>query len=112
MGGDDEWVMAVQRRGQAEAQWNVVTLGRKSAEQTIKNDQNAAIVLIQILWVGCVMDAMVRGGVEHPLQWTQLGNPGRVLPELVQQIDRQHPEDRKRCKTQPQQRRKKTGRFR
>src|SRR5215471_1757659 len=81
---DHEWI--VRRRTlmrKAVADRDVASLGLIRAKQVIPNEQNSAIVLIDVLRVARMMYPVCRGRIDHPLEpadaWYQLG----VNKELV-----------------------------
>src|ERR1035437_3175573 len=65
--------------------WLAFTL--ECAEESVPDDEDAAVVAIQVLAIAPVMDPMMRRGVEHILEWTELTDRIRVDPVLVQQVD-------------------------
>jgi hypothetical protein len=72
--------------GQAIA--HALLLGRPRAEQGVPDDEDPAVVLVEVLMVGPVVDAMVRRRVEHALDpaWQPV-DPLGVDPELVDHRD-------------------------
>lgn len=63
-------------------------LRHKSSKQSIPNDQDAAIISIQILWVDGVMDPMVRRRIEKKFNRRPQSPDGLgVKPKLVDQAD-------------------------
>jgi hypothetical protein len=57
------------------------------AEQAIPKDENAAVILVEVLIVDAVMDPMVRGRGEHAVEPAELADELGVNPELVEEID-------------------------
>ncbi len=57
------------------------------AEQAIPENEDAAVVLVEILVVDPVMDAMVRGRGEHAIEPAELADKLGMNPELVQEVD-------------------------
>ncbi|MDT4852964.1 hypothetical protein FQZ97_872180 [compost metagenome] len=90
---DLEQVVRGDRLHQPVAAGQVGALGDVGAEQAIEHDQHAAVVAVQVLQVRGVVHAVGRGRVEHPFERAELRNPGRVNPELVEQVQREHQQD-------------------
>ena len=65
---DVQHVVADHRHDQAVAARHVVALGAVGAEQAVEDDQHAAVVGVEVLEVGGVVDAMGRWRVEHVLE--------------------------------------------
>ena len=57
------------------------------AEQAVPDDENAAVILVEILVVDAVMHPMVRGRGEHAIEPAELADEFGVNPELVEEID-------------------------
>src|SRR5690606_7810879 len=54
------------------------------AEEAVPDDEDAAMVLVQVLRIHAVVDPVVRRRVQHPLrEASQLPDRARVDPELV-----------------------------
>jgi uncharacterized protein len=71
-----------------EAVLDAAHLGFEGAEQLVPDDEDAAVVLVEVLLVGAVVDPVVRGGVEHGLGGR--GEPVDRLgvdPVLVEQVE-------------------------
>ncbi len=101
---DPERVVADHRLDQAVAARHVVALAAVGAEQAIEDDQHAAVVGVEVLEVGGVVDAVRRRRVEHVLEPAEARDPGGVDPELVEQVEREHLEDDARLEAEPDQR--------
>lgn len=65
-----------------------LAFGFEGAEQPVPDDQDAAVVLVQVLRIGSVVYPVVRRGVHHELDWCpELPDPLGVDEELVEQAD-------------------------
>src|SRR5690606_27493351 len=57
----------------------------EGAEHAVPDDQDAAVVLVEVLLLGAVVDPVVARRVEDELDWSrQLANGLRVKQELVE----------------------------
>jgi hypothetical protein len=83
IGGD--WIEGA--KPAPDAKYRLLDLVLVSAEQPVPEDENAAVVLVEILVVDAVMDPMVRGRGEHAVEPAQLADKFGVNPELVEEID-------------------------
>ncbi|MNS94965.1 hypothetical protein D3C72_1292010 [compost metagenome] len=80
------------------------TLFHVGAEQAVEDDQHAAVVGIQVIHIRGMVHAVRRRGVEYFLEPAQLGDPGGMQPELVQQVQAQRGQHDLRANTKPDQR--------
>ena len=79
-------VIAVHRAGDAVFHWFLVPFRGKGAEQTIEDDEDAAVVGVDIVRVATMVDPVVAGGVEQILDSrVQSLYQGGVDKELVDQ---------------------------
>src|SRR5215470_9109158 len=101
--GDDDGIVREQGLHQAVATRQVVALGREGTEHAVKNDEHPAIVVVEIFRIGSVVDAMMRRRVQDIFQPTELWNPLRVQPELIEQIDCARDKDWRRLEPEPYQ---------
>jgi hypothetical protein len=85
--GDLDRVERVDVLGQPVDDGFVVVFFLERAEHAVPDDEDAAVVAVQVLAVRAVMDAMVRSGVEHLLRRAQLADRVGVDPVLVDQVD-------------------------
>ena len=83
-----ERVPAFQRLADAEHDRLLVQLFLERAEQAVPENQNAAVVLVDVDLVLRVMHAMIRWRNEHTISPAQLADVLRVHPELIDQINR------------------------
>ena len=56
-------------------------------EHPVPDDQPVPVILVDVLWVGAMMNAVVRGRVEDPFQRTQLWDQPRVPDHAPQRQD-------------------------
>ena len=59
----------------------------EGAEQLVPDDQDAAVVAVEVAAVGAVVDPVVRRGVEHLLERADAADRLGVDPELVDQVE-------------------------
>ena len=85
MGRDTNRVERVDVLG--EAITNSFALALEGAKEAIPSNEDAAIVLIEILLLCAVVHAMVRWSVENLLGLTETINCFGMDPELVDQVD-------------------------
>jgi predicted HAD superfamily phosphohydrolase len=64
-----------------------IALTFERAEEAVPDDQDAAVVAVQVLAIAPVMDPVMRGRVEHLLERTEPTDRVRVDPVLVQEVD-------------------------
>jgi hypothetical protein len=64
-----------------------LVLGGVAAEQAVPEDEDAAVVLVEVLRVGGVVDAVQGGGVEDALEAAELADELGVQPELVERVE-------------------------
>ena len=62
-------------------------LSLEGAEKPVPDDENPAVILVEISVVDAVMHTVVRGGSENPVEPAELADELRMDPELVQKID-------------------------
>ncbi len=65
---------------------HLLSLGLEGAEEPVPDDQDAAVVAIEVLPVGTVVDPVVRRSVEHGLGCTEPIDGFGVDPELVEEV--------------------------
>ena len=81
---------AVQRLADAVANFLVIALVGKSAEQTVPQDQDTAVVLVDAVVVLAVVHAVVAGRDQNAVQHAHAAYQLGVHPVLVQQVDQAH----------------------
>src|SRR5229473_5188024 len=101
---DEDGIVGAKRLHQAIAARQIVAFGDEGAEDAVPNDEDAAIVMVEIFGIGGVVHAMMRGGVEDVYEPAELRNPFRVQPELIEEVQRDGDEHRARLETEPDQR--------
>ncbi len=79
-------VPALQSRGDAVNAGHVRALVLKRAEQAIPQNEDAAVVLVDVLGIARVMHAMVGRRDENPFQRPEAADVLRVHPELIDEI--------------------------
>ena len=90
-------VEAAQRRARAVDHRVAIVFLDEGAEQAVPDDQDAAVVLVQVALVHAMVRAVVAGAAEPAVEPAQLAHLLRVHPELIQQVDqRHHAEDQRR----------------
>src|SRR5690606_39759068 len=62
-------------------------LALERAEQPVPDDEDAAVVPVEVALVAAMVDPVVRGGVEHLLTGAEAVDQLGVDPVLVQQVD-------------------------
>ena len=67
-----------------------VLLFNKAAKEAVPNDENAAVVFVQVPLVHGVVSAVVAGAAKPAVKPTQLAHLLRVHPKLVEQVDECH----------------------
>jgi len=73
--------------GQPEA--DTLDFGLEGAEQAVPDDQDSAVVAIQVLRVGAVVDTVMGRRIEDEFNWSpEFSDSLRVNEELVDKIDR------------------------
>ncbi len=86
--GDDERVAGGRARmHQAIADRDVRPFGPVGAEQVIPDQQHAAIVLVEVFGIACVMHAVGGGRVDDPLQPTDAADELGMDEELIGEAD-------------------------
>ncbi len=68
----------------------------KRTEELVPDDEDTTVIFIQIFDILAMMDAVVRWGVENPLQRAEPVDGFGMDPKLVQQADRLHGQDHQR----------------
>src|SRR6476661_7011498 len=93
VGGDDERVVGAQLLGQAVD--DALALGLEGAEEPVPDDEDAAVVAVEVGVVHAVVHAVVRGRVHDVFHWApERPDAFGVEEELVEQRDRLLEEDR------------------
>ncbi len=81
---------AVQRLADAVANFLVIALVGKGAEQTVPQDQDAAVVLVDAVVVLAVVHAVIAGRDQNAVQHAHAAYQLGMHPVLVQQVDQAH----------------------
>ena len=68
----------------------MVHLFLEAAEHAVPDDQQAAVVAVDVRVVHRVVHAVVAGGAEHPVKPAELAHLLGMHPELVEQVDQRH----------------------
>src|SRR6478752_8394230 len=93
VGGDDERVVGAQLLRQSVD--DALALGLEGAEEPVPDDEDAAVVAVEVGVVHAVVYPVVRGRVHDELDWApELTDALGVEEELVEQRDRLLEEDR------------------
>src|SRR5260370_1353104 len=95
---DEDGIVGAKRLHQAIAARQIVAFGDEGAEDAVPNDEDAAIIMVEIFGIGRVVHAMMRGRVQHVFEPAELRNPFRVKPELIEQVQRDGDEHRARLR--------------
>src|ERR1700740_347694 len=86
--GDAHRIMGINVRGQPEAGCVFWIFGLEGAEKFVPDNQRAGMVAIDVLGIGTVMNAMMRGRVQNSFERTHGPDQFGVNPELVEKADR------------------------
>ena len=76
----------------------------EGAEQPVPDDEDAAVVLVQVAVVHRVVHAVVAGAAEPAVEPAQAADLLRVHPVLVQQVDQRHDAEHQRREAQQRHR--------
>ncbi len=98
MQGNRDQIVRFQILGNAENGFFILFF--EGAKQAVKYDEGIAIILVDVGLVGAVVDAVVRGRIDEPFQYSQLGNDGGMLGEGKQKCDRFNHHGHHRIKAQ------------
>lgn len=101
MESDVHRVVRGQRPCQAVTQRFIRWTRREGAKQSVKNNENAAEVLIQAGSVRSVMHLMMAWGIQDPFKGSERGCELGMNEELITKIDTHHAEHGKRVKAKP-----------
>jgi hypothetical protein len=88
--GNAERIVGVDILGEAETGRVVGIFSLKCAEQFVPDDERAAVVAVDVLGIGGVMDAVVSGRVEDEFKGTYGTDQFGMNPELVEKTDGPH----------------------
>ncbi len=84
------------REPSADAEHRRLDLRLEGAEQPVPEDENAAVVLVEIAIVDPVVDAVIGGRGKHPVEPAEFADEFGVDPELVEEIDQPDPDEHDR----------------
>src|SRR6185437_8701322 len=101
---DDEGVQAADRAHQAVYEGDLGPLVGEAAEEPVPDDENPAVVAVEVLAVRRVVYTVMGRRVEYQLQWPEAADEVGVQPELVSQVDCLHAGHRQRVEAEPVER--------